>query len=61
MQVDTAISDLFFNTVHAYDLNESEPWTELRQESEDFLASLDSLGIQTPSPEALMNDFKERV
>jgi hypothetical protein len=58
--VDTHISDIFFNTEHVYNRITGE-YEMLRDEAEGLIDSLDGLGIPTPSVEALMNDFRERI
>lgn len=66
-RVDTDISDLFFN----HDLSECKLFNKgvfegydedkLRQEAELFLASLSRLGVHTPSSDALIRDFYDRI
>jgi hypothetical protein len=60
MRVDGNISDLFFNTEHAYNLGTGE-YHQIETEAQDFLESLDRLGVSVPSVADLIEDFHNRI
>lgn len=72
--IDGNISDLFFNTTHEdrnvlyakhYKLGVPPTFSDerdsLRQDAIDVLASLDGLGVPTPTAGELIEDFLRRV
>ncbi len=62
-RVNGNISDLFFNTEHhaSYDEGQFVEHDHLSEEATDFLGCLHNLGVDCPTVDELIHDFRERL